>query len=542
MTFIKRLLLVIILLAILLVACQPTPAEVSPLLEEDYSAQEQEPQPAPNLAGLIWKAEPIFEYDSIRFCDLCGFFAQPGWMLVDVNTGEEIEPKMGHGGWIQQLLYDEDLNLFGIMHGFIGLDLHLLTANEFLSAFPQFAGSLNLFYGIVSTKVIRTDDPNGPPNYDLSQALTGRAALAVGTGFVTGFDFDGGEWHPVGNEIVYLGSQNFERHPYNRDYSIIAVRQGENWGIVDSTGNTIVPFVLEHAIVIDNYTAFAKYGGLYGILQVREGAPVREESPPNVPAVPNTPVQGETFDEVLARYNSDALIRMDAWNNRTANFALLSEWVERYSRRRGGRVEVLLDGGPFPSALYILEADGSATYSITIYVGTLDSAETISPPLVIESSQVIRTAYSYTFGADVLDADGQQYWCRAITISNYSFDFFDLESEMFEWPPDAPLPFDAQITPAQAQQRVKEMYAVEVGSGLPYLGATMYFRTVGARYLGDRLYYIVYGHPDPAELERGLHHGSVTAVSVDGRLVFMQSMVHGEWWLWDDAQQEIIAP
>lgn len=73
---------------------------------------------------------------------------------------------------------------------------------------------------------------------------------------MTGFVFDAGEWSEWGSAT--------ERH----SLGVAAVRQNGKWGIVDFNGNIVVPFVLGHSIAIDDYTAFAKYDGKYGILNM----------------------------------------------------------------------------------------------------------------------------------------------------------------------------------------------------------------------------------------------------------------------------------
>jgi len=222
--------------------------------------------PAEEQAALTWKVEPAFAHENVYFCSLCGFYSHSNWMRLDEITGAETADfKGGHGGRPEMLLYDESLNLFGLLTGYWWGELNFLPENEFTANAPQFADSLNLFHSVDTTRVTYINGVDGPRSYDISQALIGRKAIAVGTDFVTGFDFDSGEWHPNRS-----GTDGFVGYNYYSFHSIVAVRQGNNWGIFDSAGNTLVPFVLEHAITIDNHTAFAKYGGLYGILQVRE--------------------------------------------------------------------------------------------------------------------------------------------------------------------------------------------------------------------------------------------------------------------------------
>ena len=248
----------------------------------------------------------------------------------------------------------------------------------------------------------------------------------------------------------------------------------------------------------------------------------------------------DRFDFIFARFCADELVRTDTWHQRLENAALLDEWIESYRLGIPGKIAILVDGGPFPSNFFILKSDGSATYVITAYY--LPYGSTSWPaPRTFESSQVIRTAYTYGLGTDVQDLDEiVPYRMWPVHISNYTFD--RSHHERLEWNPltDAPL---GEITLQQAELRVKELYAAD-GLDLPFLGwePRIYFRTVGAIYLGENIYYLVYGHSNLEGLERGEHIGSVSAVGLDGRLVFMQDMAHGQWWLWDDAMREVITP
>jgi hypothetical protein len=56
--------------------------------------------------------------------------------------------------------------------------------------------------------------------------------------------------------------------------NIVAVRRYDYWGIMTSAAETLVPFKFEHIFLIDEYTAFARYNGRYGILYLRYFQPV----------------------------------------------------------------------------------------------------------------------------------------------------------------------------------------------------------------------------------------------------------------------------
>ena len=266
----------------------------------------------------------------------------------------------------------------------------------------------------------------------------------------------------------------------------------------------------------------------------------------NAPDLPAVSGVSGTFDTALAQFGDDELVRADSWTGRLENAALLDEWIENYRLGIPGRVAILVVSGPFLSHLFILESDGGATYKVTEYISIgrwwMGESEQ-GPPEVFESFFVVRRAYDYIFGYDFPEwYEGSEHrrFLGAVRVDNFNFDRFS--HERLEWNPktDAPL---AGITPQQAKQRVRESYAA-FGLDEPIDGWDIrtYFRIVGAMYLGENIYYVVYGHNDLEALNRGEHMGSVSAVSLDGRLVFMQSMAHGEWWLADDAQREVISP
>lgn len=115
--------------------------------------------------------------------------------------------------------------------------------------------------------------------------------------------------------------------------------------------------------------------------------------------------------------------------------------------------------------------------------------------------------------------------------------------KMLDWSPQTDAPLEG-ITPQQAEQRVRETVgaALLIAYADAGLEVALHFKTVGAMRLGDRDYYVVHGRYDPDAPAGDMGGTHVNAVSLDGRLVFNQSMVHGEWFLWEDVQQEIITP
>ena len=52
----------------------------------------------------------------------------------------------------------------------------------------------------------------------------------------------------------------------------LAVSLDGNWGVAEIRGDNLIPFIFEDLVFIDDNTAFAKYGGKYGILDLTRTA------------------------------------------------------------------------------------------------------------------------------------------------------------------------------------------------------------------------------------------------------------------------------
>jgi hypothetical protein len=273
------------------------------------------------------------------------------------------------------------------------------------------------------------------------------------------------------------------------------------------------------------------------------------------------PVQGQpqaeepTLESILAFYNIDECVSDNAFANPLENSVELDMWVEKYRRGIPGKAAVFFNGLVVSSSLRVLESHGGASYSITLY--EVADNGIIKPPQKYESSVVVKRAYDYVFGAD---------WPKDIDIQPVAVHRVPaLAFEDTDWNPETGPPIDA-IAFEDAEGRAKEVgerfyrYASILPSffaGGHYLRdsvldaaegtmegspAPVAYKTVGAMQIGGAGFYIIHGNVDQDALNRGEHGGSVTAVSTDGRLVFMQSMEDGNWIFVDDAEQEMITP
>ena len=85
------------------------------------------------------------------------------------------------------------------------------------------------------------------------EGFLGQFALMYNMELVTDFIFEDG-----------LASRMFTGEDFVLAHA--AMRMGDMWGLIYKDGSTVLPFIFEHLLVIDGNTAFAKYNGMYGIL------------------------------------------------------------------------------------------------------------------------------------------------------------------------------------------------------------------------------------------------------------------------------------
>jgi hypothetical protein len=206
-----------------------------------------------NSSKLVWSVPPILEYEFIYHC--CGFSTENhGGEYIDSITGLVLdEPPFigGHGplgrGWV----YDPELSLLGF--GGIGnySGISLLPTDEWADLFAQWGGQYRLMMVQLVDSSMRNVTEHG--NEFLSDnAYSGKFAVMYYNAFVTDFIYDGGS--TLGGAVL--------------EYDSIPMHIGESWGFIDINGRVVIPFIFEHIIRIDDDTAFARYDGRYGILNV----------------------------------------------------------------------------------------------------------------------------------------------------------------------------------------------------------------------------------------------------------------------------------
>ena len=219
-----------------------------------YTGEINNIQMTSSESNLVWLVEPTLEYDFIYHCCFFSTGDHSG-DLIDSTTGLIIEwpPDLafGHGplgrGWV----YDPNLSLlgFGGIGDYSGIDLR--TIDEWMALFAQW-GERHRLMMVQSVDSSLRDITEAGSEFLSDEAHSGKFAVMTFPGFVTDFIFDGGN---VSGGAVH-------------EYDTIAMHIGDAWGLIDRNGNVAVPFIFEHIVRIDAETAFARYNGRYGILNI----------------------------------------------------------------------------------------------------------------------------------------------------------------------------------------------------------------------------------------------------------------------------------
>ena len=210
--------------------------------------------------NIVWVVPPTLEYTTVWHC-ICGLFGTEEGRIIDPTTGQLTNRyHNGHGGPGYEFVYDRERNLFGhpgysdqmdIMFETVGMhppdefaekvsDSWLLRASEGLIAVENVDSSL------------REYSDHSPNTWWLTnEALSGQFAVMYNRRLVTDFIF---------NDCARFNFRNF---------SFIAMRLESEWGLIDRNGDTALPFIFSRLLIIDDNTAFARYNGRYGILDIR---------------------------------------------------------------------------------------------------------------------------------------------------------------------------------------------------------------------------------------------------------------------------------
>jgi hypothetical protein len=259
----------------------------------------QPPEP-PTIPGVAWFVPPTVFNDTrysgttdMIFYSRHGDLFRGGYCEIlnsDVLNERTLEytgnlaPDGGFGG-LPTWVYDPQLNLLGYTRGDCsGSSVVLFRPSEFAARFAAIEPSLHLnwydsdFPLLLVHEVDSTLRSNESERWDWleEEAFTGRAAAFYNGQFVTEFEFASlvpCNWRT--DPVVYVPIT-----PLGRLARFATVMQDGKFGVVNHSGEIVVPFELDNILIIDDYTAFARVGYFWGIITWVDPADVpHRESP-----------------------------------------------------------------------------------------------------------------------------------------------------------------------------------------------------------------------------------------------------------------------
>ena len=224
--------------------------------------------------SIVWLIPPVLEFSSIVRCAsrACGAFLDAEYRSIAINTqtGLPEEHRCFTGFetpfWLAPFVYDPQRSLFGhpgigykygrgLMERMGGLyPLEEIMSDDYCRFGYTYFGSMG-FISVesVDSSLRETFENDEDREFFLTpEAHSGKFALMYNRVFLTDFIFD---------EAMMASGGFFAE--------LFAVRMEDRWGVMDKNGDIVLPFVFEAFLRIDNYTAFAKYNGGYGILDLR---------------------------------------------------------------------------------------------------------------------------------------------------------------------------------------------------------------------------------------------------------------------------------
>jgi hypothetical protein len=245
-----------------------------------------------------WYVEPTFGYSSIGHCVGCDVFAigREG-PILDVITGMptgEFHGAHSDGGWYW--VYDEDLELFGIHCTFRGegneLLLYPISEYRNIEFEPEYIRN-NIKY----VRRIDSTNLNAPWSHGL--------AIAVGNEIITDFIYQRGRGRTLNTAgLISVADENGKHGVIHVDVNATSPFEA----------NVVIPFIFDNLLIIDNWTAFAKYNGNYGIISLNGNVPDQRHtgSPPNAVLLKHGDRVGENHTlENLLGGNKVAIVDSD---------------------------------------------------------------------------------------------------------------------------------------------------------------------------------------------------------------------------------------
>jgi len=214
-------------------------------------------QPDEDNSNIAWIVEPVLEYDNVYNCYSCGYTANSFAFILDKSTGqiEKHHEKHGRGISYSELLYDSEKRIFG-NHIFQsgGDSLEPKDRIQTVINFPTrtFSNTLRHVRQADHNHFVRYMYDWREASYNLGVTyVNSKYAIAYGNTLLTEFIYD--------TPDITIKWQYKDATPVSRN---------GKWGFLDTSGKIIVPLIFDHAVFNDDYSAFVKIGGKYGIIDV----------------------------------------------------------------------------------------------------------------------------------------------------------------------------------------------------------------------------------------------------------------------------------
>ena len=238
---------------------------------------------------FTWVVEPSLPHELIIDCH-CGEFYSQDWFILDRITGEATDMMPGHGGRFAVWVYDPERSLFGQSITWLGGEHTLMEGMHPMDEWDDVVRAVNNFneYAVAwgeqiierSNRLIVVEKVDSSM---VSHYFDGTESMYEGTATVGGFNLypeaASGKFAFMYNrqlitDFIFDDAIQMRNHPHTWEdtaykFHLISVRIGDRWGLVDRYGNTRLDFAFEHLLIIDENTAFAKFNGAYGILDIR---------------------------------------------------------------------------------------------------------------------------------------------------------------------------------------------------------------------------------------------------------------------------------
>jgi hypothetical protein len=208
--------------------------------------------------GFHWILKPTYEYQSLTYCPLCDIFYNEHGQIICETTGEEMGLKNAHGGMGSHIwTYDPTLEVFGF------------EDNSGFALFGEPPAGIVAVYEVDSTMTEQVEAYYSGV-FLREEAFTGKIALVVDGGFISGFSHD-----------AEFTDGRIERRQTGRGATVAAVNQDGRWGVIGTNGN-VIAFVFDEIRIINDHSAFAKMDGVWGILALEQSGDISSNTAVNL--------------------------------------------------------------------------------------------------------------------------------------------------------------------------------------------------------------------------------------------------------------------